>query len=115
MMTKYKEYFDRMLNENKKLFDEFQKIHNDYALNPETFQETYNKEGEKILEVTREYENRLCANTERGIYNKYSANLAEKFQGEVRKRFPMIDYIGLKIEKSETKIPDFFVKKINLS
>ncbi|OGM66617.1 hypothetical protein A2962_04370 [Candidatus Woesebacteria bacterium RIFCSPLOWO2_01_FULL_39_61] len=106
-----------MLNENKELFDKFQKLHNDYALNPEPLQEIYNRDGEKILTLIREYENRLCANTERGMYNKYSAGLAEKFQNEVRKRFPMIDHVGLKTENNFNQVVsnDFVLKKIKLT
>lgn len=114
-MTKYKEYFEKMIKENEELFDKFQTLHNDYSSNPESMQETFNLNGEKVLEVIREYENRLCSNTERGIYNKYSAQLAEKFQNEIRLRFPMIDYIGLKVERPHTTKPTFSLKKINLS
>jgi hypothetical protein len=104
-VTKYKEYVQKMLSENKELFDEFRKLHDDYALNPNHLQDKFNKEGSKILEIIHEYENRLCANTERGIYNKYSGNLAEKFQDEVRTLFPMIDHVGIRT---------FNIKKINL-
>ncbi len=113
-MTKYKEYFQKMISDQKPLFDSFRKLHDSYALNQEMMQEKFNVEGAKILEVVREYENRLCANTERGMYNQYSAGLAQKFQDEVRKYFPMIDYIGLKVEKVEGP-PSFIIKKIDLN
>ena len=85
-----------MLEENKNLFDEFRIIHNNYFQNQEKYQVEFNTIGEKVLIVIKEYENRVCANTERGMYNKYSGNLAEKFQNEIREIFPMIDFIGLK-------------------
>ncbi len=114
-MTRYKEYFERMISENKDAFEGFRTLHDNYALNPEKWQENYNREGEKILEIVREYENRLCANTERGAFNKYSTNLSEKFQNEVRNQFPMIGHIGLTIEKnSKTDKSDFVLKKIDL-
>ena len=103
-MTKYKEYVNKMLADNKDLFDKFKVIHDQYALNPEIWQKRYNEEGEAVLEVVHEYENRLCANTERGMYNKFSAGLAEKFQNEVRKIFPQIDRIGIKV--STTIVPE---------
>ncbi|OGM10408.1 hypothetical protein A2Z67_02905 [Candidatus Woesebacteria bacterium RBG_13_36_22] len=112
-MVKYKEYFQKMLRENRKLFDEFKKIHDNYALNSDGLQEEFNKQGEKVLEVIREYENRLCANTERGMYNKFSTGLAQKFQDEIRKEFSMIDYVGLKAETE--RISSFFIKKIKLT
>jgi len=117
MAVKYKEYFNKMIDENKDIFDAFKKLHNEYGLNENGLQEKFNKEGEKILEIVRGYENRLCSNTERGMYNKFSTNLAEKFQDEVRKHFPMIDHIGLKIETISTKpasAKDFIIKKIKL-
>jgi hypothetical protein len=111
-MVKYKEYVQKMLSENRDLFNGFKKIHDRYALRSDGLQEEFNKKGEKVLEVVREYENRLCANTERGVYNKFSGGLAQKFQDEVRKEFPMIDHVGL---KSETKaVSTFFIKRIDL-
>ncbi|KKQ37358.1 MAG: hypothetical protein US53_C0020G0011 [Candidatus Woesebacteria bacterium GW2011_GWA1_37_7] len=102
-MTKYKDYFEKMLRENKDSFDTFRKVHMDYSLDQQKFQALFNEEGGKIQKILREYENRLCANTERGIYNRYSTNLSEKFQNEVRKHFPLIDRIGIVIEKFSLK------------
>ena len=98
-----------MLEDNKELFDSFKLLHDEYALNPSAFQDKFNTQGEKVMAVIREYENRLCANTERGMYSKYSTQLAEKFQNEVRTHFPMVDRIGLIID------PEFTIKKIYLS
>lgn len=102
-MPKYKEYFQRMVEENKKLFDDFKKIHDKYALNEEELQEEFNKEGEKVLTVVRFWENRLCKNSETGGYGTFTTKLAEKFQNEVRKTFPKIDNVGLIIEKFDIK------------
>lgn len=96
-----------MITDNFELFSSFEKLHEKYALDQEDLQSEFNEKGEKILEVVREYERRLCTNTERGIYNKFSANLAEKFQNEIRRKFPFIDHVGLVVEK-------FSIKKINL-
>jgi len=115
-VTKYKAYFLRMLDENSEVFNNFKKLHDEYALNPDPNQIRFNSEGEKILEIVREYENRLCSATERGMYNKFSVKLAEKFQNEVRNHFPMIDHIGLIPNEAENgKIENFFLKKINLN
>lgn len=102
-MTKYKQYFDKMITDNKSAFEEFRILHDKYALNPDENQLAFNESGEKILEIVHEYENRLCANTERGMYNKFSGNLSEKFQAEVRKHFPMFDHIGLKVNVFKLK------------
>lgn len=116
-MPKYKAYFEKMLSENKKLFDEFRKIHSEYSLNSGSSQEKFNQIGSQILEVIHEYENRLCANTERGIYNKFSSGLAEKFQVEVKNNFPMIDHVGLIVDNKKTNDSShekFLIKKIVL-
>lgn len=114
-MQRYKEYVKRMIDGNKEIFDQFQRLHDEYALNPDTHQERYNKEGEKVLEVVREYENRVCANQDRGVYSKYSSDLADKFHQELLRVFPMIDHIGLKTEKpSQTNLSNFNIKKIEL-
>ena len=123
-MQRYREYFKRMLEEEKEKFETFQLIHDNYTLDQNKWQYEYNIEGAKILEIVREYENRLCANQERGMYNRYSAALAEKFQNEIRKKFPMYDYIGVKISGKTTSPQsrenininqDFTLKKIELA
>ena len=99
-----------MVSENKDAFDNFTRLHFEYSTNEEKYQDKFNIEGQKIQEIVREYENRLCANTERGMYNKFSAGLSEKFQNEVRSHYPLINHIGIKV-KSAVK---FQIKKINL-
>lgn len=109
-MTKYKQYFDKMIEENKDIFSEFRKLHDKYGFEGDSMQEEYNKEGKKILAIIQEYENRLCKNSEK-TYSKFTGNLAEKFRAEIRKSFPMIDHIGIIVNKQ----PTFNLKKINLS
>jgi hypothetical protein len=104
-MPKYKEYVDKMLNQNKEAFDSFREIHDKYALNPGQWQEVFNKEGGKVMYLVRRYEDMLCNRSEGSGYGHYSGGLAEKFQSEVRKIFPQIDKIGI--------IP-FSIKKITL-
>lgn len=113
--TKYQEYFKKMLDENKSIFNKFKKLHDNYAINQEGLQDKFNEDGEQILEIIHDYENRLCANTERGMYNKYSANLAEKFQAEVKRHFSLIDHVGLIIDKHKLLDKEgFMIKRINL-
>lgn len=113
--TRYKEYVEKMISENKELFDKFKALHDKYGLDEEKYQEEFNALGKKALEVVHEYENRVCANTERGMYNKFSGGLAEKFQNEVKKHFPLIDHVGLIVETPQpTKKRVFAIKKINL-
>ena len=107
-MTKYREYYEKMINNNKEVFEKFQMLHDRYALDEEKWQEEFNKEGEKILEVIREYENKLCSQSEKGGYSNFTPKLAEKFREEVKKHFSMIEHIGIKVEVFE-------LKKIKLS
>lgn len=94
-MTKYKEYCQRMIQQNQEAFAKFLTIHNQYGLDEDRFQEVFNKEGEKILKIIKEWENKLCQQSEKAGFSNYTGNLAEKFQTEVKKEFPLIDHIGI--------------------
>ncbi len=107
-MTKYKEYVERMLAENKEAFESFRAVHDKYSSDSDKYQEELNQEGAKILKIVHEWENRLCSQSEKGGYGKFTGGLAEKFQAEVKKFFPLIDHIGLKVNT-------FSIKKIQLS
>jgi len=112
-MVRYKEYVKKMLDENESLFEQFRTVHDKYARDDVKYQAQLNQIGEKVLEVVKEYENRVCANTERS-YSQYSANLAEKFQNEIRRVFPMFDFIGVKIKtvRSAPNVSPFKLKKL---
>lgn len=97
-MTKFKQMYQEMIKQNKELFEEFEWVHKHYSQNPDKWQRTFNIVGEKVLETVRKYENLLCRKSEGGIYSKFSSNLAEKFQQEVRNHFPKIDYVGIEPE-----------------
>ena len=107
-MTKFKIYFNKMLEENKQAFDVFTQKHFEYSIDQGKNQNEFNLEGEKILKIINEYENRLCKTSESAGYGGYTGNLAEKFQAEVRSHFPLIDHIGI-ISK-----PQFSIKRIEL-
>lgn len=111
-MTKFKEYFDRMLIVEKDLFKEFEDIHDRYVLEPDKLQEELNKKGSEAMKVIRIWEGKLCSQSEKGGYGGYTSSLAEKFWSEVRKKYPAIDKVGIIIRKKE--IPSFNLKKINL-
>lgn len=114
-MTKYRQYYEKMVAENKDAFKCFQLIHDTYALDPDKYQEEYNREGEKILTIIREWEDKLCRTTEKGGYSQYSGNLAEKFQDEVRKHFAEVDKIGIKVKPLASRSDfEFLIRKIKL-
>lgn len=107
-MTKYQEYVQKMLENNKEAFGKFRKIHDLYSTDEDNYQEEFNHEGEKIMLVIKEWENKLCSQSEKGGYGVFTGNLAEKFQAEVKKVFPLIDHVGIIVKK-------FSLKKIKLS
>lgn len=109
-MTKFKEYVLKMYEAEKAAFAEFEKLHDKYNLDQDRWQEEFNKEGEKILKIIVEWEGRLCRTSEKAGYSSYTGGLAEKFRAEIKKRFTMIDWIGVTSKKE----PDFFLKKITL-
>lgn len=112
-MTKYKEFFQLMIADNKELFDEFNLAHSGYDLNPQRNQDKFNEIGSKVMKVIKEYEGKLCGHSEGAGYASFSGNLAQKFQDEVRRAFPKIDCVGI-IATPPAGGPAFSLKKINL-
>src|SRR5260370_34505763 len=108
-MTTYKEYYDRMVSQNKDLFDEFKQIHDRYGLEKDKLEREFNEIGAKVQKVIREWEDRLCGRSEGSGYASFTGSLAQKFQDEVRLSFPFIDSVGIIVEE-----PAFNLKKINL-
>lgn len=96
-MTKYKEYLDKMLVENKSVFDDFKLIHDQFVKDRMVYQEEFNRKGEIVVEIIRNWEKRLCSRMEGGKNGVYSANLSEKFWQEIRKIYPKIDLVGVKL------------------
>jgi len=113
VMTEYKRIFQEMLSTNAELFKAFEETHALYVLEPDANQKRFNEEGEKILEVIREYENRLCNKSQRTGYAAFTTRLAEKFQELVKTRYPKIDHVGVLIREAEAK--EFSLKKISFS
>jgi hypothetical protein len=117
-MVKYKEYVKKMIDENKEAFASFKILHDAYAKDMTNLQRKYNEEGTKIADLVREYDDRLCRNTERGAFNKFSGGLSEKFHAEVKKIFPYIEYIGLIPQEpaasAKPETASFNIKKIQL-
>lgn len=94
-MRQYQVTYETMIDENKELFDQFFRIHEEYVLHPEVSQSKFNDVGRLVQSVIHDYERRLCGKTEGGQYSKFSTKLSEKFWEIIRKDFPKIDYIGV--------------------
>jgi hypothetical protein len=85
-----------MMDYHKEAFDAFKIVHEKYTMLGKKYQEEFNEEGEKILNIIRKYENLLCNYSEGGKYGKFSNKTAETFWQFIKKAFPKIDFIGLK-------------------
>ena len=107
-MTKYREYFERMITNEKEIFDAFIKLHMKYSLDQDLMQEEFNKQGAKVLAIIHEWEGKLCSQSEKAGFGNYTTNLSDKFMLEVRKSFPLIDHVGVIVKKR------FGIKKISL-
>lgn len=95
MAAKYLEIFKLMLKENEKVLSDFKLLHDKYEADPKTYQDEYNSEGEKFLEIIQKYENMLTSHTENAGYGKYASNLSDKFRLAVKQLFPKMDFIGM--------------------
>ena len=95
-MTKYQKYYQDMVDNNWKTFTAFKNLHDRYLKEPEVWHLQFNSEGENILKIIREWERRLCKQTEKGQYSKFSSSLADKFWELVRADYPKIDFVGVK-------------------
>jgi hypothetical protein len=95
-MRQYQVTYETMIDENKDLFDQFYRIHEEYILHPDTSQQKFNDLGRLVQNVIHDYERKLCGKTEGGQFSKFSSKLSEKFWEIIRKDFPKIDYIGVR-------------------
>lgn len=84
-----------MVKQNQKDFDEFKKVHDGFAKNPEKWKNKFNELGRDIQDVIRDYENRLCRQSEGAGNSKFTTALAEKFNQEVKAHFPKINFVGM--------------------
>lgn len=100
-MTKYKQFFNEMLTKHKDDFDEFKKIHDLFEKDRLMFQDEFNRQGLGIMDIIIEWEKRLCRQMEGGKNSVYSANLSEKFRDEIKKIYPKLDLIGVRLTMSK--------------
>ncbi len=87
-----------MTEQNEKLFNEFEKINNEFEMNGKSrlTSTKFHKIGFEVVDVVRFWERKLCSGMERGNNSVYSDKLADKFWNEVRGRFSQIDMVGVK-------------------
>ena len=88
-----------MCLENKVVFGKFKSVHDAYAKDKIGNQDEFNTQGVGIRKIIEDWDHRLCSHMENGKNATYSARLSEKFWGEVRTLFPMIDFVGVTVRK----------------
>lgn len=81
------------------LFDALRPVHDSYAKDRAGTQDEFNRLGDPVMVILKEAEQRLCRQSENGGYGQYSSKLADKFWSEVKKDWPYIEWIGVKILK----------------
>lgn len=97
--AKYKKFYKLMKEKESALFAEFERVHQAYLTNSQTNQAEFNQVGEKVLDVIRSWDRRLCSAMGKTVYGQYSQQVSEKFWDLVRDEFEQIDMVGVKIEK----------------
>ena len=95
-MTKYRQLYFEMVQQNSKQFEEFKKIHDLYREDSDKWQDKYNEVGSVIMGIIKTWENRLCGRMESTGRSLFSGGVSEKFMTEIRANFPKIDMVGVK-------------------
>ena len=95
-MTKFKQTYQDMIEAHRLEFVEFKSVHDRFVKDRREWSKQFHSLGAPILEIMREYEQKLCASMERGRYAQYSNKVSEKFWDEVKKNFSHIELVGVK-------------------
>ncbi len=98
MAAKFKEYFNQMFEQNREEFMQFMILNDQYSKDKKLMKGELDEKGEKVVQIVKEWEDKLCKTMEKGENGAYSSKLGEKFQAEVGKYFPYIHEVGVKIQ-----------------
>jgi len=96
--TKYREYYEKMVAENRQLFDDFLKVNDLFKSNPQLHAEKFHQIGLKVVDKIRDFDRRLCSAMGRGVYSTYSQKLSEKVWDLARQDFDQIDMVGVRVK-----------------
>jgi hypothetical protein len=96
--TKYREYYEKMIAENRQLFDDFLKVHDAFKQDQKRHAIVFHQLGQRVVDKIRDFDRRLCSAMGRGVYSTYSQKLSEKFWDLARQDFDQIDMVGVKIK-----------------
>lgn len=95
-MTKYKQYYQEMMDQHQTEFNAFQAVHDGYKTDRKKWSQQFHSDGKRLIDIIREWEERLCSGMERGQNAVYSSKVSEKFWDEIKKRFSHIELVGVK-------------------
>lgn len=95
-MTKYRQTYLQMVEAHSELFAKFKVVHDGYQADRKQWSTHFHEEGKPVVDIIRDWEQRLCSSMERGKFAAYSNKVSEKFWDEIRKVYPLIDRVGVK-------------------
>ena len=93
---KFKQLYLDMIKQNQKIFDEFKIIHDNFIDEPEKHKTEFNNVGGKVIEIVRNFEQRLTSQMTGSGYGKFSTNVTDKFWSEIKKEYPKMEFVGVK-------------------
>lgn len=94
-MTKYQQYYQKMWDENKSVLSEFMATHDKFQADRKTHSQEFNTKGKAVREIMEDWDQRLCKQMEKGHNGVFSSKVSEKFWSEVKKDFPLIEFVGV--------------------
>jgi hypothetical protein len=98
MASKYQKFFNLMVEEHAELFERFGAVHEAYALNKKANQDRFNQVGKEVLRVVQGWDRKLCKTMESTNKSSFSTTVSDKFWGEVRKSYPLVDLVGVSVK-----------------
>ena len=97
-MVKYKQVYIDTLKAHRAEFESFRVIHDLFKADQKKYSKHYNIQGKKIRDYLDRAVNILCGKTESSGHGAFSSVLADRFWEEVRRDYPMVDFIGVTFE-----------------
>jgi len=96
--AKYLQFYNLMMEQKGDVFEAFKPIHDAFAASRDDkkAEAAFHAEGQKVVDVVRDWDRRLCAGMGRGTFSNYTQKLSETFWDRIRKDFALIDLVGVK-------------------
>ncbi len=94
-MTKYQQYYQNMWDANKEILASFLDIHDKFKSDRKKYSKEFNDKGKRVREIMEEWDQRLCKQMEKGSNGVFSSKVSEKFWNEVKKDYPLIEFVGV--------------------